>query len=176
VVFLVFCAAYRGDAPASEWSMLVTGALINLLGVPAGLLGNELSIRIGLRNTALLVFLLSAVGTGLFGLTAMLPYVAVIWMSLVAGFIVQGNFANLTSGVLAVAAQHHTGATVAFYSCIGFGGGFLGTVAFGIALDQLGGASRLSAWVVSFASCGVVCLAGSAVMAFLSRDIGRGRL
>jgi uncharacterized membrane protein YbhN (UPF0104 family) len=74
------------------------------LGVPAGLIGNELSIRYGLRTITTLVFVLSAVAGGLFGFTAMLPYIAVFGLSVVAGFIVQGNFSNLTSGVLAVAA------------------------------------------------------------------------
>ena len=137
------------------------------------MLGNELSIRYGLRGTALLVFLASAAATGFFGLAAMLPYVAVISLSLLAGFIVQGNFANLTSGVLAVADPQHTGATVALYSFVGFGGGFLGTVTFGIALDASGGASHVTAWVLSFATCGLVCLVGAAATAFLSRDIGR---
>jgi hypothetical protein len=175
VVFLAFCASAPGLTPAPEWSMLATGAAINLLGVPAGLLGNELSIRFGLRKVALVVFLASAIVTGLFGLTATLPYVVVIWLALGAGFIVQGNFANLTTGLLAVTARSHAGATVALYSCVGFGGGFLGTVAFGAALDWSGGASQPLAWVVSFASCGLVCLAASAATAFLSRDIGQPR-
>jgi hypothetical protein len=107
VVFLAFCAADQAGAPAQAWIMLAVGALISFLGVPAGLLGNELSIRYGLRNVATLVFLLSAVAGGLFGFTAMLPYIAVIWLAIVIGFAVQGNFANLTSGVLAVAAPRH---------------------------------------------------------------------
>jgi hypothetical protein len=40
----------------------------------------------------------------------------VLILSVVAGFIVQGNFSNLTSGVLAVAAQRHRGATIGLYS------------------------------------------------------------
>ena len=125
--------------------MLAVGALISFLGVPVGLLGNELSIRYGLRNVATLVFLLSAVASGLFGFTAMLPYIAVIWLAIVIGFAVQGNFANLTSGVLAVAAARHRGATIGVYSCIGFGGGFLGTHLFGVTLDQFDGTSQLAA-------------------------------
>src|SRR6266446_3892184 len=107
VVFLAFCAADQTGVPAQAWIMLAVGALISFLGVPAGLLGNELSIRYGLRNIATLVFLLSAFAGGLFGFTAMLPYIAVLSLAVVAGFIVQGNFSNLTSGVLAVAAPRH---------------------------------------------------------------------
>jgi hypothetical protein len=40
----------------------------------------------------------------------MLPYVALLSLAVVAGFIVQGNFSKLTSGVLAVAVPRHRGA------------------------------------------------------------------
>jgi predicted MFS family arabinose efflux permease len=66
VVFLAFCAADQAGVSAQAWSILAVGALISFLGVPAGLLGNDLSIRYGLRNIASLVFLLSAFAGGLF--------------------------------------------------------------------------------------------------------------
>jgi predicted MFS family arabinose efflux permease len=174
VVFLAFCAD-RAGVPAQSWSMLAVGALISVLGVPAGLFGNELSLRYGLRSIATFVFLLSALVGGLFGFTALLPYIAIMWLSVVAGFLVQGNSANLTSGLLAVAAPRYQGAIMGLYSCIGFGGGFLGTLVFGVTLDQFGGASRLDPWIVSFGTCGLACLAGSAAMVFLSRDIWKPR-
>ena len=175
VVFLAFGAADQTGVPAQAWIMLAVGALISFLGVPAGLLGNELSIHYGLRNIATLVFLLSAFAGGLFGFTAVLPYIAVLCLSVVAGFIVQGNFSNLTSGVLAVAAPRHRGATIGLYSCVGFGGGFLGTLLFGVTLDQFGGTSQLAAWTLSFGTCGLACLAGAAATIFLSRDVWQRR-
>jgi predicted MFS family arabinose efflux permease len=171
VVFLTFCAADQTGAPAQTWVILAVGALISFLGVPAGLLGNELSIRYGLRNIATLVFLLSAFAGGLFGFAAMLPYIALLSLAVGAGFIVQGNFSNLTSGVLAVAVPRHRGATIGLYSCVGFGGGFLGTLLFGVTLDQFGGTSQLGAWILSFGTCGLACLAGAAATMFLSRDV-----
>ncbi len=149
--------------------------MISFLGVPAGLLGNELSIRYGLRNIASLVFLLSAFAGGLFGFTAMLPYVAVLCLAVAVGFVVQGNFSNLTSGVLAVAAPRHRGATIGLYSCVGFGAGFLGTLLFGVTLDLFGGTSQLGAWTLSFGTCGLACLAGAAATMFLSRDVWQRR-
>jgi len=84
--------------------MLAVAALINLLGVPAALWGNELAIRFGLRLTAiLLVFIETAIVIGAFGLAALLPFIAAAIAALVVGFIAQGNFSNLTSGLLAVA-------------------------------------------------------------------------
>jgi predicted MFS family arabinose efflux permease len=171
VVFLTFCAGDQATVPTQAWIILVIGALISFLGVPAGLLGNELSIRYGLRNIATLVFLLSTFAGGLFGYTAMLPYIVVLPLSVIVGFIVQSNFSNLTSGVLAVAIPRHRGATVGLYSCIGFGAGFLGTLLFGVILDQFGGTSHLAAWALSFGTCGLACLAGAAATIFRPRNI-----
>jgi predicted MFS family arabinose efflux permease len=171
VVFLTFCAGDQADVPEQAWIILGVGALISFLGVPAGLLGNELSIHYGLRTIATLVFLLSALAGGLFGFTAVLPYIAVLGLSVIAGFIVQGNFSNLTSGVLAVAAPRHRGATIGLYSCIGFGAGFLGTLLFGVTLDQFGGTTQPAAWIVSFGTCGLACVAGAAASIFLRRDV-----
>jgi hypothetical protein len=113
VVFLAFCAAHQGGDATQGWSMLITGALVGLLGVPAGLYGNELSLRFGLRATAMGVFLLSTLVNALFGFAAMLPYSAVVALAMVAGFVVQGNFSNLTSGLLAVAEPRLRGTIVA---------------------------------------------------------------
>jgi len=107
----------------------------------------------------------------LFGLAAMLPYGAVVALAMIAGFVVQGNFSNLTSGLLAVAEPQLRGATVAVYSCIGFAGGFVGTLLFGLSLDWFGGTARLAAWVAAFGICAIACLIGAIATAFLS-DLG----
>jgi predicted MFS family arabinose efflux permease len=172
VVFLAFCVANQGSDATQGWSMLMTGALVGLLGVPAGLYGNELSLRLGLRSTATGVFLASALVNALFGFVALLPYGVVAALAMAAGFIVQGNFSNLTSGLLAVAEPRQKGATVAVYSCIGFAGGFLGALLFGLSLDLFGGTARLTAWVGAFGMCAIVCLIGATATAFLSRDLG----
>ena len=171
IVFLTFRAGNQAADPGQAWIILVVGAVISFLGVPAGLIGNELSIRYGLRTVATLVFMLSAVAGGLFGFTAMLPTITVLGLSVVAGFIVQGNFSNLTSGVLAVAAPRYRGATIGLYSCIGFGASFLGTLLFGVTLDQFGGTSQVIAWILSFGTCGLTCLIGAAATIFLPRNI-----
>lgn len=166
VLFLAFCAGESSYGATQDWTPLMTAALIGLLGVPAGLLGNELALRIGLRTTAMLVFVVSTFATGLFGFTAVLPLTGALLFSVVAGFIVQGNFSNLTSGLVAAASpQANAGAMMALYSAVGFGGGFMGTWLFGIVLDWSGGPASLQAWVLAFATCGVGCLIGAVAMA-----------
>ena len=61
--------------------------------------------------------------------------------------------------------------TIGLYSCIGFAAGFLGTLLFGVTLDQFGGTSQLAAWIVSFCTCGLACLAGASATIFLPRNI-----
>jgi hypothetical protein len=171
VVFLTVCAGDQAGVAAHAWIIPVVGALISFLGVPAGLIGNELSIRYGSRTIATLVFLLSALAGGLLGFTAMLPYITVLGLSVIAGFIVQGNFSNLTSGssqsplpstggrrsgcIPASALAPHSSAR----SCSAF------------TLDQFGGISQLAAWIVGFGTCGLACLAGAAATMFLPRDV-----
>src|ERR1700730_1565944 len=45
VVFRTVCAGDQAGVAAHAWIIPVVGALISFLGVPAGLIGNELSIR-----------------------------------------------------------------------------------------------------------------------------------
>lgn len=171
VVFLGFCA---GDPTHTGWTELAVAACINLLGVPAGLWGNELAIRFGLRFAAILIFVASAIVAGAFGLAALTPFTAAAIAALLVGFIGAGNFSNLTSGLLAVVVPRDAGATMALYSCTGFGGGFLGTVLFGYTLDRFGGVNHLLAWLVSFGTSGFACLIGAGVTVLLSRDVERG--
>jgi hypothetical protein len=42
---------------------------------------------------------------------------------------------------------------------------------FGIMLDHFGGTSQPVAWILSFGTCGLACLAGAAATIFLSRDV-----
>jgi predicted MFS family arabinose efflux permease len=172
VVFLAFCVANQDGGAAQGGGILTIGALIGLLGVPAGLCGNELSLRLGLRATAMGVFLVSALVNALFGFAAMLPYSVVVALAMAAGFIVQGNFSNLTSGVLAFAEPQLRGATMAVYSCIGFAGGFAGTLLFGLSLDWFGTTAQLAAWAVAFGICSIACLAGSFATMFLRERFG----
>jgi hypothetical protein len=76
VVFLTVRAGDQAGVAAHAWIIPVVGALISFLGVTAGLIGNELSIRYGLRTIATLVFLLSVLAGGLLGFTAMLSYIS----------------------------------------------------------------------------------------------------
>jgi hypothetical protein len=171
VLFLAFCAGDIGYGATQDWAVLMTAALIGLLGVPAGFLGNELALRFGLRTTAMLVFVVSVFATGLFGFAATLPLTAALLLSLVAGFIVQGNFSNLTSGLLATAFPHSNAGAMMASIPHWFGGGWVGTWLFGIVLDWCGGPANAGAWVFAFATCGLGCLGGLVAMVFFCEKV-----
>ena len=109
VVFLTVCAGDQAGVAAHAWIIPVVGALISFLGVPAGLIGNELPIRYGLRTIATLVFLLSALAGGLLGFTAMLPYITVLGLSVNCRLHRAGQFFESHFGLLAVATPQHRG-------------------------------------------------------------------
>lgn len=170
VLFLGFCA---GDPIRSEWSMLVVASLISLLGVPAGLLGVELALRCGLRLAATLIFLAAAIVTAVFGFAATLPFSVAAIAALAASFVAQGTFSNLTPGLLTVVGATLCRGDDGALFCIGFGGGFLGNLLFGAALDRFGGAAQFRAWMVSFATCSVAFFVGASATLFLSRHVER---
>jgi hypothetical protein len=64
VLLLGSAVGGRAAAPAGSWLPLSTATLVNLLGVPAALVGNEIAIRFGLRRTAVGAFILAAVTLG----------------------------------------------------------------------------------------------------------------
>src|SRR5205085_3077533 len=65
----------------------------------------------------------------------------------------------------------YLGATMGSTPASGFGTSFLGTLLFGVTLDEFGGTSQLASWAVSFGACGLACLAGAAATVFLPRNI-----
>ena len=123
VAFLVYCSHLQ---PASSlvWRPTQVAALINLIGVPASIAGNELSRRFGRRKTVMRIMLASAFFSVLVGFSAPLPYMLVVMLCLVYGVLVIGDSASLTAGAVAAASENSRGATLAVHSTLGFGAAF----------------------------------------------------
>ena len=164
----------RATAPAGSWLTFGTATLVNLLGVPAALIGNELAIRFGLRRTAGCAFVFAGFTAGFFGFAAALPTGGLCVLALASAVILQLNFANLTAGLMAAAEPARAGVTMAFYSFLGFAGSLLGPLTFGWILDRLGGSGSLIAWGLAYGSCGFAALIGGAVVLLALRDEGAG--
>ncbi len=170
VTYLVFAAA-TGPTGNMGWSATAIVAVINLLGLPSSVLGNELSRRIGRHRTITLVMLSSAVLACVLGVSADWPYWVVVGLSLLYGITVTGDSASITAGVVAAAPKGYQGATMAVHSCIGFTGAFAGPLMFGVMLDLASptgiGGETIASWGWAFAFTALIVTLGPLALALL---------
>lgn len=171
---VAFLEYSRRLAPVEAWSLSPTqvAALINLIGLPASILGNEIARRRGRRATVVRIMLVSALLSPLVGFAAPLPYGLVVLLSLVYGVFVLGDSASLTAGAVASAPAGGRGATLAVHSTLGFGAAFLGPLAVGLVLDGLALRPGL-AWGAAFVLMGAGCALGPLALQRLGRDGAR---
>ncbi|MDJ0935244.1 MAG: MFS transporter [Kiloniellales bacterium] len=170
VGFLVFAQAQQaGDAFGVGWSATVLAAVLNLLALPASVLGNEVAERFGRRRVVIAVMLLSALTGGLFGFSAAWPFLVVLAIAVLYGLTVPADSAAITTGAVAAARPGQRGQTMAVHSTIGFLGGFAGPLVFGVVLDLGGGDGTLLGWGLAFASSGLAVALGPLALLWLDR-------
>jgi MFS family permease len=158
VAFMGFAAGlHAGDS--FPWRFAAIAAVINLAAVPASILGNEAALRMGRRRWILMIM----TGSGAAGIAAALGapwhWAVVLALLMVHAMLVMADSGTLTAGLVGAAPPELRGAAMGLYSLMGFGGGMLGPVVFGAALDAAGGAARPAAWVAAYAAIGAGCLA-----------------
>jgi MFS family permease len=167
VAFLAFSASLHVGS-GFPWQLPAIAAVINLLAVPASIFGNELALRIGRRRWILLVMAGSGSCGLLVGLSAPWHWAMVLALLVVYSMLVMAESGTLTAGLVAAAPVELRGAAMGLYSLLGFGGGMLGPVVFGAALDLAGGSGNAAAWVIAYAAIGAGCLLAP-VIARISR-------
>ena len=131
-----------------------------LLGMPASVIGNELSMRFGRPLVVNSIMVLSAILAFVVGNSVGMTAPILIAIVLVYGCFVTGESASITTGATESAAEDSRGVTLAVHSSIGFIGSFLGPVGFGIVLNAFGGHNIEHAWFWAFASTGLILLIG----------------
>jgi len=170
VGFLVFAQAQQaGAATGTGWSATVLAAALNLLALPASVLGNEAAERFGRRRVVIAVMLLSAATGGLFGFSAAWPFLVVLTVAVLYSLTVAGDSAAITTGAVAAARPGQRGQTMAVHSTIGFLGGFAGPLVFGVVLDLGGGDGTLLGWGLAFASSGLAVALAPLALLWLDR-------
>lgn len=158
VAFLAFASSLHG-ADTFPWPAAAIAAVVNLLAVPASILGNEAALRIGRRRWILLVMAASGASGMLLGWSAPAHWGLVLALLIVYSMLVMGESATLTAGLVGAAPAELRGAAMGLYSLVGFGGGLLGPIVFGTALDLFGGSHSGGAWIGAYAAIGAGCLA-----------------
>jgi MFS family permease len=165
VAYLAF-VSITGPLENSEWSVTAIVALMNLVGFPASVLGNEIARCLGRRKTITFIMIISAIFACLLGFSAYWPFWIVIIISFIYFTAIIGDSAALTAGVVASAPDGYDGSTMSVYSCIGFMGSFLGPLMFGVMLDLTSKLDINNSWSYAFIFIGLVGLLGSLSLSF----------
>jgi MFS family permease len=160
VAYLAYAASLGG---AFQWPGAAIAAAVNLLAVPASIVGNEVALRIGRRRWILLVMAASGTTGIVLGAVPSAPWAFVLALLVVYSMLVMAESGTLTAGLVAAAPPELRGAAMGLYSLTGFAGGLAGPVMFGAALDIAGGAAARAAWIAGYAAIGVGCLAAPIV-------------
>lgn len=158
VAFLTFSYSLQ---PRHDFILSATqlAFLINLIGLPASIAGNEVACLFGRRRTLTGIMLFSATLCALIGWLPAMPYLIVVALCLMHGIFVIADSAALTAGAVNTAPAGHRGATLAVHSTVGFGAAFVGPLAVGIILDAFQGSSLLG-WGMAYLSMGLACALG----------------
>lgn len=158
VAFLAFVVALHpeGTVPMAAATM---AAVVNLLSVPASILGNEMALRVGRRAWIVLVMTSGSLMGVTMSLLADSHWMLVFVLVGLHSMLIMADSATLTAGLVASAPKEVRGAAMGLYSLIGFGAGAVGPALFGLALDLSGGATEPVAWAMGFLALGLGCLA-----------------
>lgn len=170
VAFMAFSVSLQ-QGPDFPWGLAAIAALVNLCAVPASILGNEMALRIGRRRWVLMVMAASGACGLLLAAAAPSHWGIVLALLLLHSMLVMADSGTLTAGLVASAPAELRGAAMGLYSLLGFGGGMLGPVLFGAALDWAGGGQGPWAWVAGYAAIGAGCLAAPFVAGFFRRGV-----
>lgn len=168
---VVFLEYSRSLQPQISQSISATQVafLINLIGLPASIAGNELSRRYGRQRVITFTMLASVSMAAWIGFTPGLPYLYVVFLCLLYGILVLGDSASLTAGAVEAAPAESRGAALALHSTLGFGAAFLGPLAVGLVLDSFRGSGTL-AWGLGFLTMGLGCAFGPLALHRLTRQ------
>lgn len=170
VAFLLFSHSLQPPGTPILLSATTVAALVSLVSVPASIVGNELAVRFGRVRVAVAIGLCSAAMGCAIGFFAPLAPILVIALFAIYNIANYADSSTITAGSVLFAEPGRSGATMAMHSFMGFAGGFLGPLVFGVTLDLAGGADEIAAWGLAFVTIGVAAALGPLALMILSRE------
>lgn len=153
-----FSFAFGAGSLHAWLSPTEAAALLNLLGLPASIVGNELAMRLGRQRWIAAAMLSSGLLCWLAGASALAPWFVTLAVMAVYNVGVMADSASLTAGLIAHSDPTQRGTVMALYSLAGFGAGFVAPVVFGAVLDASGGTQSPLAWTLAMGVLGLGCL------------------
>lgn len=148
VTFFLFLQT-RLPAGETGWSPAVWATIVALIGVPSAMFIGEMTVRYDRRRILTGVAVVSGALSIAIGLTVDSGYALSLALCIAFGVFSYGRSSATTAGTIAVSDPKRRGATLAVQAFIGFSGGILGPLAYGIALDAAGGSGTAAAWAIA---------------------------
>jgi MFS family permease len=170
VAFLAYSAGLQAGT-SFPWPAPAIAAVANMMAVPASIVGNEIALRIGRQRWIVVAMAASGSCGVLLALSAPWHWAIVLVLLVVYSMLVMAESATLTAGLVGAAPPELRGAAMGLYSLAGFGGGMLGPMLFGAALDGAGGAGRPLSWALGYGAIGAGCLAAPLVARGFRRSV-----
>lgn len=152
---VAYIAWTHGNAP-DAWTAMpgLIAALATFLAVPASILGNEGAQRWGRSRWLNRVMPLSGGLALLVAFAGAQPSWLLVPLLLLYAASMNLDSAALTAGLLTETPAEKRGTALALYSTIGFAGGFVGPVAFGMALDAFNRSTH-AGWAAGFVTLAI---------------------
>jgi len=158
VAFLTFADSLRDADDRLPVSVAVVAAVITLLGPFASVTGNEFAHRYGRARLITIAAMLSGIASCIVGFLTHAPWIVLLVFAALHTMFTLIDGSVITAGMVTAAEPTRRGSTMAVYSFMGFGAGFIAPAAFGVVLDLAGGRHSTFAWGLAFASLGAVGL------------------
>ncbi len=167
VTFLVFAEVSQPGQFIVSTTWLAT--FVALIGVPASMLGGELSIRYGREIVIRTAMVLSVIVGTAVAFTTGGPLWLIGVLALCYGMTGYADTGTINTATVVTAENQVRGATMALHASVGFAGGILGSLAIGATLEAAGGKDTAQAWTWAF----LVMAMGSAFGLFVRWRAGR---
>ena len=151
VAFFTYCASIAAPENAFPLSATLIATLVNLIGVPASILGNEMALRIGRHRWVYWVMIGSAISGIALGFAVGMHWSIIVAIALIHSIFIMADSATLTAGLVISVPQTIKGTAMGLHSVMGFGGGLIGPALFGATLDIARHWGQ-DGWVMAYAS------------------------
>jgi MFS family permease len=151
VAFFVYAATIANPESSFPLTATVIATLINLIGVPASIIGNEMALRIGRHRWVYWVMIGSAISGICLGASLHAHWSIIMLLAFIHSIFIMADSATLTAGLVISVPQEIKGAAMGLHSVMGFSGGLLGPAIFGATLD-ISRAMGYDGWMAGYAS------------------------
>jgi MFS family permease len=151
VAFFTFAIVSAPGGSEFPLTATVIATLINLIGVPASILGNEMALRLGRHRWIYIVMTGSIVSGLMLGASVGAHWTWLIALGLLHSIFIMADSATLTAGLVISVPEEIKGTAMGLHSVMGFGAGLLGPAIFGAALD-LSRAWGHDGWFAAYSS------------------------